>query len=65
MSLQLQVPTIVCQGCADAITNAIKEVDATAQVQVGLEAKTVAVETTAPEGEIRSAITQLGHEVAA
>lgn len=65
MSLQLQVPTIVCQGCADAITNAIKEVDATAQVQVELEAKTVAVETTAAEVDIRSAITQLGHEVAA
>ncbi|AFY88838.1 MAG: hypothetical protein CLLPBCKN_000705 [Chroococcidiopsis cubana SAG 39.79] len=63
MSLQLKVPSIVCDGCAETITKAVKSVDADAQVDVDVSAKTVKVEGAQSEESIKQAITATGHTV--
>jgi copper chaperone len=63
MSLQLKVPSIVCEGCAETITKAIKSVDANAQVDVDISAKTVKVDGTQSEDSIKQAIAATGHTV--
>ena len=62
--MQINVPTIVCDKCADTITKAIHNVDPDAQVKVDIEAKQVDVETSATETSLREAITTVGHEPA-
>ena len=56
MSIQLTVSSIACGGCAEAITNAIKNQIPDAQVTVDVSTKLVTVETTASEAEIKNAI---------
>ena len=63
MSLQLKVPSIVCDGCAETITKAVKSVNADAQVDVDVSAKTVKVEGTQSEDSIKQAIAATGHTV--
>ena len=63
MSLQLKVPSIVCDGCAETITKAVKSVDADARVDVDVSAKTVKVEGIQSEESIKQAITATGHTV--
>ncbi|OWY68561.1 heavy metal transporter [cyanobacterium TDX16] len=63
MSLQLKVPSIVCGGCAETITKAVKSVDADAQVDVDVSAKTVKVEGVQSEESIKQAIAATGHTV--
>ena len=63
MSLQLKVPSIVCEGCAETITKAVKSVDADAQVDVDVSAKTVKVEGSQSEASIKQAIAATGHTV--
>ena len=63
MSLQLKVPSIVCGGCAETITKAVKSVDADALVDVDVSAKTVKVEGIQSEESIKQAITATGHTV--
>jgi len=62
--MQISVPSIECQKCADIITKAIHNVDPDAQVSVDIEAKQVNVETTAQEISLRDAITTVGHNPA-
>ncbi|NEP83167.1 MAG: heavy-metal-associated domain-containing protein [Okeania sp. SIO3C4] len=63
MAIQLKVPSIVCDGCADTITKAIKTQESEADVQVDLEQKIVTVETKASEESIKQAIVAAGHTV--
>ena len=63
MSLQLKVPSIVCEGCAETITKTVKSVDADAQVDVDVSAKTVKVEGSQSEASIKQAIAATGHTV--
>ncbi|NJK27770.1 MAG: heavy-metal-associated domain-containing protein [Coleofasciculaceae cyanobacterium SM2_3_26] len=63
MSLELKVPSIVCEGCADTITKAIQALDADAQVQVDLATKMVKVEGKPSEEAIKQAIAEKGHTV--
>ena len=63
MSIQLTVSTIACGGCAEAITNAIKNQIPDAQVTVNVSTKIVTVETNASEATVKKAITEAGHEV--
>lgn len=63
MKLQLKVPDITCGGCVSVITNAIKTVDASANVQGDPKTKIVLVETQASEAAIKSAITSAGYQV--
>jgi len=61
MAIVLNVPSIKCEGCAEAITNEIKNNDPNAQVSVDVENKTVQVETTAEERSIKDMISTAGH----
>lgn len=63
MSLQLKVPSIVCDGCAETITKAVKSVNADAQVDVDISAKIVKVEGAQSEESIKQAIAATGHTV--
>lgn len=59
----LSVPSIVCDGCAKAITEEILTHESGAKVNVDVKAKTVSVETEASEESIKQMITALGHTV--
>ncbi len=59
--MKLKVPSIVCEGCGNAITNAIKTHDSNANVSVDISGKTVTIETSASEDSIKKLITELGH----
>lgn len=61
--LDFQVDGMTCGGCARAITNAVKSVDAAANVQVDLAAKRVTVQSTADATKIQSAIEEAGYDV--
>lgn len=64
MAIKLNVPSIVCSGCADTITKAIKTVESEANVNVDVAAKTVTVEAQASEESIKQAISATGHTIA-
>ncbi|MBD1826101.1 heavy-metal-associated domain-containing protein [Microcoleus vaginatus GB1-A2] len=63
MAILLNVPSIVCAGCGDTITKAIKTVDSEASVNVDVAAKTVTVEAEASEESIKQAVVVTGHTV--
>jgi len=63
MAIQLKVPSIVCSGCADTITKAIKNYESQADVQVDVEQKIVTVKNKASEESIKQVITATGHTV--
>lgn len=65
MTLTLKVPSIKCEGCADAITKEIKVHDAEASVKVNLETKEVKVDSAMSEESVKQAITVAGHKVEA
>ncbi|MDJ1177286.1 heavy-metal-associated domain-containing protein [Roseofilum sp. BLCC_M91] len=64
MKLEFEVPSMVCEGCVDAVKKAIAKADSSAQVNIVLETKAVTVETGSSEQEIHQAITAAGHTVA-
>jgi copper chaperone len=57
------VPSIVCNGCAKAITDEILTHESAAKVNVDVTAKTVNVETDASEESIKQMIVSVGHTV--
>ncbi|WP_422615182.1 heavy-metal-associated domain-containing protein [Gloeocapsopsis crepidinum] len=63
MALKLNVPSIVCDGCAQTITESINTMEPDAQVNVDVKAKTVTVESEASEETIKQAIVAAGHTV--
>ena len=63
MALQLKVPTIACNGCAETITDTIHTMEPDAKVDVDVKAKTVTVETQASEETIKQAIVAAGHTI--
>lgn len=63
MALQLKVPSIACDGCAETITESITTMEPDAKVQVDVKAKTVTVEAAASEETIKQAIVAAGHTV--
>jgi copper chaperone len=63
MTISLQVPTIVCDGCVDTITKQLRKNLPEAQVTIDLNTKTVSVETQASEATVKEIITSTGHTV--
>lgn len=63
MTINLKVPSIVCDGCADTIKKAIATHEPKAKVDVDVNEKKVAVDTEASEESIRQIITAAGHTV--
>jgi copper chaperone len=62
-TLSFNVPSIVCDGCAKAITEEILTHESDAKVNVDVTAKTVSVDTGASEESIKQMIIALGHTV--
>jgi copper chaperone len=54
---------MTCGGCVNAITDAVKTVDANATVQGDPKTKIVLVETKASEAAIKNVITSAGYQV--
>ncbi len=63
MSLEMKVPSMVCNGCVDTVTKAIKSLDAEAVVEIDLPTKMVKVDGKPSEESIKEAITSAGHTV--
>lgn len=63
MALKLNVPSIVCDGCAQTITESIQTMEPSAQVNVDVQAKTVTIESDASEETFKQAIVAVGHTV--
>jgi copper chaperone len=61
MTIQIKVPGIACEVCAETITKAIQNKKPDAQVSVDVDAKIVTVETQAPESQIKEAILAAGY----
>jgi copper chaperone len=58
--ISLHIPNMNCGGCARGVTAAVRAADAGAQVEPDLPARTIAVETTLPESELRKALADAG-----
>jgi len=59
--LEIHVPDMACGHCSNAVTEALKALDANALVQVDLETKLVTVSTVADEAAVRAAIAGAGY----
>jgi copper chaperone len=60
--LVLKVPEMSCGHCVATIEKAVRSVDPSAQVAADVVAKSVRVETSAPEAAIRAAMSEAGYE---
>ena len=65
MTIEFKVDGMSCQHCVAAVTNAIREHDAAAQVQVDLASGRVVVESTQPVDTLKAAIDDAGYTVTA
>jgi copper chaperone len=65
MSIEFNVEGMSCQHCVSAVTNAIRERDAAAKVQVDLGAGKVTVESSASVESLKDAIDDAGYTVVA
>ena len=63
MTIELHVEGMSCQHCVAAVTNAIRERDANAQVQVVLATGRVLVESAQPVDVLKAAIDEAGYTV--
>ncbi|ASV99922.1 heavy-metal-associated domain-containing protein [Paraburkholderia aromaticivorans] len=63
MTIELQVEGMSCQHCVAAVTNAIREHDEAAQVQVDLASGRVTVESAQPAETLKAAIDEAGYTV--
>ena len=63
MSIEFKVEGMSCQHCVAAVTRAIQEQDAGAQVQVDLSAGKVAVQAGASVDTLKAAIDEAGYTV--
>ena len=61
---EFDVKGMTCSHCERAVTQAIKALDAQAQVKVDLASGTVEVQSSASEQAIRQAISEEGYQVA-
>ncbi|MFL9994409.1 copper chaperone [Burkholderia sp. GAS332] len=65
MTIEFQVEGMSCQHCVAAVTNAIREHDGAAQVQVDLASGRVTVESAQPADTLKAAIDEAGYTVTA
>lgn len=63
MTIELQVKGMSCQHCVAAVTNAIREHDEAAQVQVDLTSGRVTVESAQSAESLKAAIDEAGYTV--
>jgi copper chaperone len=58
--MQFHVEDMTCGGCARAVTAAVKAIDPTAKVEADPPTRTVRVESSRPEPEVRAALADAG-----
>jgi copper chaperone len=61
MTIQLKVPTIACEVCAETITKALKNSEPNAEVKVNMETKIVTVDSKESVAKIKQLISDAGH----
>lgn len=61
--MEFNVNGMTCGGCVRAVTNAIRNVDPDASVDVDLAGKRVSVQSKADAASVEAAITDAGYEV--
>ena len=59
--IEFTVPSMTCGHCVRVVTNAIKQVDARARVEISLPTHRVLVETQASRQALRDALTRAGY----
>jgi copper chaperone len=63
MRIQYAVPSIVCEGCAELLSERIGGVPGVETVEVDVAGKTVTVDGDADDSAVRAAIADAGHRV--
>ena len=63
MTINLLVPSMVCDGCVTVVKEAIINQEPQAKVEINLDTKQVKVDTNASEASIKQIITAAGHTV--
>ncbi|MDJ0590383.1 MAG: heavy-metal-associated domain-containing protein [Pleurocapsa sp. MO_226.B13] len=63
MTIELKVPSMVCDGCVSTVKDAILTHEPKAKVEIDLNTKQVSVDTEASEASIKQVITAAGHTV--
>ncbi len=56
-----RVPDMSCRHCVAAVTNAVKDVDATAKVDIDLPARMLSIETAAEPSKVTQALGAAGY----
>ena len=59
--IELTLPTMTCGHCVKAVTAAVQQVDAAAQLQIDLPAHQVRIESTRPAAEFERALAEEGY----
>ncbi|MCM1982427.1 heavy-metal-associated domain-containing protein [Lyngbya confervoides] len=62
--MKFKVPSMVCEGCVDTLSKALKVADGDATVHIDLAEKMVAVESQMSEASVRQVILGTGHQIA-
>lgn len=62
--ITLSIPNISCGHCARAIKDAVLELDPAAVVEVNVDARTAAIDTTADAARLRERLAAEGYPVA-
>ncbi len=62
--VRLDVPSIVCDGCAELLTEKIGEVPGVEDVSIDVAAKTITVTGDVDPGAVTAAIGDAGHRTA-
>ena len=63
MTIDLKVPSMVCDGCVSTVKEAILTHEPKATVDIDLDSKQVKVDTEASEASIKQIIVAAGHTV--
>ena len=61
--IETKVLGMTCQGCVKSVTNALKSLDANAEVTVELATKLVTVKTNKNASDVKATIEDAGYDV--
>ena len=59
--MEFDIPDMSCGHCANAITQALKQLDASARISIDLPAKKVTVQTTEDRQAVADVLTEAGY----
>ena len=58
---EFKVADMTCGHCVSSVTRAVKDLDASAQIEISLHARRVVVRSSASQAEIAEAIQEAGY----